>query len=77
MRQILIKILDFFKKISIMWHMRTHQYREKILEVCHCCHLSADEIFEMIKKTHQSIGRATIYRNIDAMFEEGLLRKIP
>ncbi len=57
--------------------MRTHQYREKILEVCHCCHLSADEIFEMIKKTHQSIGRATIYRNIDAMFEEGLLRKIP
>lgn len=57
--------------------MRTHQYREIISEVCHCKHLSADDIFETIKKTHPKIGRATIYRNIEKMFQEGLLRKIP
>ena len=57
--------------------MRTHQYREIILKTCHCRHLSADDIFEEIQKTHPKVGRATIYRNIEKMFEENLLRKIP
>ena len=57
--------------------MRTHQYRQIICSVCHCCHLSAEDIYDAIKKTHPKVGRATIYRNIEAMSEEGLLRKIP
>lgn len=60
-----------------MHDMRTHKYREIISEVCHCRHLSAEEIFEILKKTHHKIGRATIYRNIEKMSEEGILRKIP
>lgn len=57
--------------------MRTHQYREIISETCHHKHLSADEIFEIIKKTHPKIWRATIYRNLEQMSEEWILRKIP
>lgn len=67
----------FFRKNVHNARMRTHQYREIILETCHCRHLSADDIFEEIQKTHPKVGRATIYRNIEKMFEENLLRKIP
>lgn len=57
--------------------MRIHKYRDIILETCHCRHLSAEDIFEEIKKTHPEVGRATIYRNIEQMSSENLLRKIP
>ena len=57
--------------------MRTHQYREIILSACNCKHLSAEEIFDSIKKIHPKIGRATIYRNIEQLSDEGFLRKIP
>lgn len=57
--------------------MRTHQYRHFIEEICHHRHLSADEIFEELKKTQPQVGRATIYRNIEQMSAEGILRKIP
>lgn len=50
--------------------MRTHQYRDIIASVCDSKHLSAEDIFDMIKKTHPKIGRATIYRNIECMFLE-------
>jgi len=57
--------------------MRTHQYRDIIREVCHYRHLSAEDIFDAIRKTHPKVGRATIYRNIEAMSDAGTLRKIP
>ena len=77
MRQVLIIPLAFLRKNIIMRPMRIHQYRQIIRDVCHCRHLSAEDIFEAVKKTHPKVGRATIYRNIEAMFEEGMLRKIP
>jgi Fur family ferric uptake transcriptional regulator len=57
--------------------MRTHQYRDIICNTCECRHLSADDIFEAIKKTEPKIGRATVYRNIESMAEQGLLRRFP
>lgn len=57
--------------------MRTHKYRSYILEVCHCKHLLPEDIFEIIKKNHPNIGRATVYRNIEQMTKDGMLRKIP
>lgn len=67
----------FFDKYSHNCRMRTHQYRDIIASVCDSKHLSAEDIFDMIKKTHPKIGRATIYRNIECMFLEWRLRKIP
>ncbi len=39
--------------------------------------MSADDIFNEIKKESQKIGRATVYRNIEAMAESGVLRRFP
>lgn len=57
--------------------MRTHQYRDIIAELCDCKHLSASTIFECVQKHHPKIGRATVYRNIEEMTRDGILRKIP
>lgn len=57
--------------------MRTHQYRELICDTCTCRHLSADDIFEAVRKIAPKIGRATVYRNIECMAEQGILRRFP
>ena len=57
--------------------MRTHQYREIICDTCECRHLSADDIYEMVKKKSPKIWRATVYRNIESMAEQGVLRRFP
>ena len=57
--------------------MRTHQYRDIICTTCSCRHLSADDIFDEVRVQEPQIGRATVYRNIEAMAEEGILRRFP
>lgn len=57
--------------------MRKHQYREIICDTCECRHLSADDIYEKVRLLEPKIGRATVYRNIEAMAEEGTLRRFP
>ncbi len=57
--------------------MRKHQYREIICNTCECRHLSADDIYEEVRRKSPEIGRATVYRNIEAMAEEGMLRRFP
>ncbi len=70
--------LEKMRKILIIeCVMRTHKYREVICDTCHCRHLSAEEIFLELKKKEPAIGRATVYRNIEAMAEKGLLRRFP
>jgi Fe2+ or Zn2+ uptake regulation protein len=57
--------------------MRTHQYRDIICDTCTCRHLSADDIFDEIRVREPKIGRATVYRNIESMAEQGILRRFP
>ena len=57
--------------------MRKHQYRDIICNTCECRHLSADDIYEEVRTHEPQIGRATVYRNIEAMAEEGILRRFP
>lgn len=57
--------------------MRTHQYRNIICDSCTCRHMSADDIFDEVKKASPKIGRATIYRNIEAMADQWILRRFP
>lgn len=56
--------------------MRTHQYRKHISDACRNKHLSAEDIFLAVQRSCPKVGRATIYRNIECMYEKGLLRKI-
>lgn len=39
-------------------------------------HVTADEVYENIKKDHPSISRGTVYRNLSLLSEEGEIRKI-
>ncbi len=39
------------------------------------CHPTADEIYDELVKEHQSISRATVYRNLQRLCEIGDIRK--
>lgn len=39
-------------------------------------HLTADEVYESIKKDHPRIGKGTVYRNLGILAEEGAIRKV-
>lgn len=38
-------------------------------------HLSADDVFGMVKPTHPEIGLATVYRTLDVLTDVGILRR--
>ena len=39
-------------------------------------HVTAIEVYEFIKEAYPSIGKGTVYRNLDILVEEGALRKV-
>lgn len=39
-------------------------------------HVTADEVYEFVKKDHPSVGKGTIYRNLGILTEEGAIRKV-
>jgi Fur family transcriptional regulator, ferric uptake regulator len=39
-------------------------------------HVSADELFELVRKEHPGIGRATVYRTLQWTVEAGIARKV-
>lgn len=45
-----------------------------VLELKH--HLTAEEVYEFIKKDHPRIGKGTVYRNLGILAEEGAIRKV-
>ncbi|RGY96276.1 transcriptional repressor [Clostridium sp. AM58-1XD] len=40
------------------------------------CHATADEIYDAIVKDYPTIGRGTVYRNLQRLTEAGKIRKI-
>lgn len=38
-------------------------------------HPSADEVYELIATTHPTISRGTVYRNLNKLAEEGMIKK--
>ena len=39
-------------------------------------HVTADELYEFLKAKHPSIGKGTVYRNLEVLVEEGSVRKV-
>ena len=39
-------------------------------------HVTAIEVYEFIKEAYPTIGKGTVYRNLDILVEEGALRKV-
>jgi Fur family ferric uptake transcriptional regulator len=52
--------------------------RERIAEVflAQDGHISADELFTAVRRKHPNIGRATVYRALQHMVEDGTARKV-
>ncbi len=40
------------------------------------CHPTADEVYAEVVRTHPTISKATVYRNLSGLSEEGRLRHI-
>ena len=40
------------------------------------CHATADAIYELINKTHPTISRATVYRNLNQLSDNGEIQKM-
>lgn len=40
------------------------------------CHATADEIYTAVSQQHHTISRATVYRNLNVLAEEGKIRKL-
>lgn len=39
-------------------------------------HVTADEVYEYILKEHPSVGKGTVYRNLNILSEEGEIKKV-
>ena len=39
-------------------------------------HPTSNEIYEYIRKSYPTIGKGTVYRNLDILVEEGMLRRV-
>ena len=39
-------------------------------------HVTANEVYEFIKESYPTIGKGTVYRNLEILVEEGALRKV-
>ena len=39
-------------------------------------HVTANEVYEFIKEAYPTIGKGTVYRNLDILVDEGSLRKV-
>ncbi len=40
------------------------------------CHVTADEVYDMIVKKHSNISRGTVYRNLNLLSDIGEIRKV-
>ena len=59
-------------------HMKMTTQRKVILEELERshCHPTADELYEMVRKRLPRISLGTVYRNLEALSEAGLIRKL-
>jgi Fur family ferric uptake transcriptional regulator len=59
-------------------NIKMTKQRRVILDVLDTCetHPSADELYEMVRRMLPKISLATVYRNLDALSEAGLVQKL-
>jgi len=56
--------------------MKKHYYLEEILTVCDKKHLTVEEIFFEIKEKFPDAWKSSIYRNVEKMAEDWVLKKM-
>ena len=58
--------------------MRNTSQRKLVLQLVRECrtHPTADQVFELARGMHPTIGRATVYRNLALLADSGQLRRV-
>ena len=56
--------------------MKTHFYRDRLVQICSGRHLTADEVYAELVADFPRAGRSTVYRNLEELASLGLVRKI-
>lgn len=54
------------------------KYAKQILELIHQseAHMTAEQIFFQLKQAEPKVVQATVYNNLNALFQQGLIRKV-
>ena len=54
------------------------KYGTKILEIVSASrsHMTAEEIFDTLRRTYPAVVLATVYNNLNRLLQEGLIRKV-
>lgn len=54
------------------------KYRKKILEIVNSSrnHMTTEEIYGRLRQTYPTVVLATVYNNLNRLWQEGLLRKV-
>jgi Fe2+ or Zn2+ uptake regulation protein len=55
---------------------KTHFYQQTILDICDHKHVTVDEIFIKLQIKYPGAWKATVYRNVEELTKEKLLKKI-
>ena len=60
-----------------MWVTVT-KYAKKILEIVACSHnhMTAEQIFQVLRQTYPTVALATVYNNLNRLWEEDRIRKV-
>lgn len=72
------KEIELFEDYIRSKNLRQSEQRIQVLEVFLKSekHLTADELYRMVKKKNPSIGTATVYRTLKVLRESGLCREL-
>lgn len=67
-----------FRIILKMVLMRMTKYAKKILEIVETSrsHLTAEQVFAQLRETYPTVVLATVYNNLNRLWEEDRIRKI-
>ena len=63
-------------EIILIKFMKTHYYKEDIINICDKKHLTVEEIFEEIKEKFPWSWKSSIYRNVEELVKSWDLKKI-
>jgi len=71
-------LYDDFTKYLAEKNLRMTSQRELILKSLHKQkkHVTAEQLYEVLKKTDSSIGHATVYRTLKLLTEAGIAREL-
>lgn len=61
--------------IAVGYSTKQSRLIENVLKNNSNIHLTADEIFEKLKSNGEAVGKTTVYRHLEKLYSDGIVRK--